>query len=117
MRQAKQGRRYLCTALCVIACGAQADLRAINSVDVTLTTSGGNVLVRGTTLDAPAQLKGGGLNSALVVQLPGGSLANGASVNVQFVLGVQQGGSFRFLVNTEAVTGAPTSAQEMQQFK
>ncbi|HEX8072714.1 MAG TPA: carboxypeptidase regulatory-like domain-containing protein [Pyrinomonadaceae bacterium] len=85
--------------------GAQADLRALDSIDVTVTTSAGNILVKGTALDAPAQALGGGLNSAYVVNLPGGALAPNASVNVQFVLGVQQGGSFRFLVNVEA--GAP----------
>ncbi|HEX8070948.1 MAG TPA: metallophosphoesterase [Pyrinomonadaceae bacterium] len=87
--------------------GAQADLRALDSIDVTVTTSAGNVLVKGTTVQTPpAQTQGGGLNSALVVQLPGGALAPNASVNVQFVLGVQQGGSFRFLVNVEAGAGA-----------
>ncbi|MFL6209581.1 MAG: BACON domain-containing protein [Pyrinomonadaceae bacterium] len=86
--------------------GAQADLRALDAVDVLVQTTGGAaVLVKGTTLAAPAQPNGGGLNSALVVQLPGGALANGASLNVQFVLGVEQGGSFRFLVNVEALTG------------
>ena len=84
--------------------GAQADLRALTSTDVMVTTSTGNVLVKGTTLAQPlAQPQGGGLNSTLVVQLPGGALAPGASVNVQFVLGVQAGGRFRFLVNVEAL--------------
>ncbi len=93
--------------------GTQADLRALDSADVFVrTTNGAQLLVRGTTLNQPAQAAGGGLNSALVAVLPGGSLANGASVNVQFVLGVQQGGSFRFLVNVEALTatGPPPSS-------
>ncbi|HEX8072873.1 MAG TPA: Ig-like domain-containing protein [Pyrinomonadaceae bacterium] len=93
---------------------SQADLRALDSIDVTVTTSGGNVLVKGTALDAPAQSSGGGLNSALVVQLPGGALAPNASVNVQFVLGVQQGGSFRFLVNVEALTPTQAGAQKVE---
>src|SRR5205085_3722599 len=96
----------------------QADLRALDSVDALVqTTGGGAVLVKGTMLDSPAQASGGGLNSALVVQLPGGALANGASVNVQFVLGVQQGGSFRFLVNVEALTGATASVQKARPSK
>jgi N-acetylneuraminic acid mutarotase len=83
---------------------AQSDLRAVSSVDVLVqTTSGAQVLVRGTSIDQPAQSLGGGLNSAFVVVLPGGTLANGATVNVQFALGVQQTGAFRFLVNVEAL--------------
>ncbi|MFL6209580.1 MAG: carboxypeptidase regulatory-like domain-containing protein [Pyrinomonadaceae bacterium] len=93
--------------------GAQADLRAIGSVDVTVATGGGNVLVKGTTLEQPAQPNGGGLNSALLVQLPGGALAPSASVSVQFVLGVEQGGAFRFLVNVEALTGTTASARKV----
>jgi hypothetical protein len=31
----------------------------------------------------------------------------GANVNLQFLLGVEQDGSFRFLVNVEALTSAP----------
>jgi hypothetical protein len=46
---------------------------------------------------------GGGLNSGATVALPGGTLANGASVNVRFLLGVQQDGAFRFLINVEAL--------------
>jgi hypothetical protein len=86
-------------------------LRAIDSPDVAVTTTNGStVTVRGTLLEQPAQANGGGLNAALVVPLPGGALGNNASINVQFVLGVQQGGSFRFLVNVEALTGASMSA-------
>jgi glucose/arabinose dehydrogenase len=88
--------------------GAQADLRALDSGDTTVTVSGSPVTVKGTTVEQPGTLtqpSGGGLNSTLVVQLPGGSLAPNASVNVQFVLGVNGSGSFRFLVNVEAVTG------------
>jgi hypothetical protein len=81
-----------------------ADLRALDSADANVTTSGGTVTVKGTTREQPPpQLAGGGLNSSLTVALPGGTLAPGASVSVQFVLGVQQGGGFRFLVNVEAL--------------
>lgn len=64
------------------------------------------VNVQGTTLEQPpSQLNGGGFNSTLsagTVTL-GTPLANGASINVQFLLGVQQGGTFRFFVNVETL--------------
>lgn len=78
-----------------------ADLRLLTSTDTT--ANGGVITITGTTLDAPAQPNGGGFNSSATVALPGGTLANGASINVRFVLGVQQEGAFRFLVNVEAV--------------
>lgn len=97
--------------------GGVADLRALTSTD---TTQGGiadagtcspsatpcTVTVRGTTLEQPsAQPNGGGINSTLaagVVTL-GTPLANGASIDVQFLLGVQTTGTFRFLIITEAL--------------
>ncbi len=33
----------------------------------------------------------------------GTPIANGASINVQFVLGVQQSGNYRFFINVEAL--------------
>lgn len=64
------------------------------------------VTVQGTTLEMPPpQPNGGGFNSTLSV----GSvaltppLAPGASINVRFLLGVQQTGTFKFLVNIEAL--------------
>ncbi len=94
--------------------GTQADMRALTSNDVTVTLSNGTqVLVRGTTLEIPpAQANGGGLNASLgafayTLSQP---LGPGASANVQFVLGVQQSGSFRFFINVEAVSDTlPTS--------
>jgi hypothetical protein len=62
--------------------------------------------VKGTTLQGPTQSLGGGYNTTLVVDLsglPGGALANGQSVSLHFLLGVQELGSFRFLLNVEAV--------------
>ena len=84
--------------------GTQADLRALNSADETLTITGGATInVKGLVIEQPpAQILGGGLNTALTVNLPGGALAPNASISVQFVLGVQTGGSFRFLVNVES---------------
>jgi len=93
-----------------------ADLRALTSNDVNVTVADPAqcapnpapcmVMVRGTTLDEPpGQPNGGGLNSTLsagqiTLATP---LANGASINVQFMLGIQQGGAFRFYVNIEAL--------------
>jgi len=79
-----------------------ADLRALTSSDSLVTlTSGATVTVEGTILEEPPfQPFGGGWSSSLTF-LPQG-LAPGASVNVQFVLGVEQTGSFRFFVNIES---------------
>ncbi len=87
--------------------GSQSDLRALSSTDIMVTpTSGGSQLVRGTTVEEPpTQALGGGLNTTLSVDAItlGSPLAPNASVNVQFVLGVYQGGSFRFFINVEAL--------------
>jgi hypothetical protein len=65
--------------------------------------------VQGTTLEqaaAPAtQFNGGGFNSSMgagTITL-GTPLANGASINLQFLLGIQQTGNFRFYLNIEAL--------------
>jgi len=87
--------------------GGIADIRARTSADTVVTVTGGaNVTVRGTTLDAPAQPMGGGYNGTLsagtiTLATP---LAAGSSIDVQFLLGVQATGTFRFFVNIEAVT-------------
>jgi hypothetical protein len=64
------------------------------------------VTVQGTTLEQPpSQPNGGGFNSSLsagTVTL-GTPLANGASINVQFLLGIQQTGNFKFYINVEAL--------------
>ena len=94
--------------------GTQADMRALSSADTTVTLSNGtHVLVRGTTVEIPPQQpNGGGLNSSLGVFAFSLSqpLAPGASTNVQFVLGVQQSGTFRFFVNVEALANSLPSA-------
>jgi hypothetical protein len=99
-------------------CGAPgsqcaADLRALTSTSVVVSISaacgGGTTTVQGTTLEEAAtpehQPNGGGYNSTLsagtiTLATP---LANTASVNLQFRLGVQQQGRFRFFVNLEAL--------------
>jgi hypothetical protein len=62
--------------------------------------------VNGTTLETPpAQPLGGGNNSSMttgVINL-GSPLTPGASINLQFVLGVQSTGSFKFFFNIEAL--------------
>jgi hypothetical protein len=64
------------------------------------------VNVQGTTLEQPpAQPNGGAFNSTIsagTVTL-GTPLAPGASINVRFLLGVKQTGSFRFFINVEAL--------------
>jgi hypothetical protein len=102
----------------------QADVRVISSGDIipppgvtvnepaacmatgTPATAPCVVTIRGTTLEQPPnQPNGGGTNSTLsagTVTL-GSPLANGASINVQFMLGVKQSGTFRFLIIVEAL--------------
>jgi len=65
-----------------------------------------SVTVQGTTLEQPpSQPNGGAFNSTLsagIVTL-GTPLANNASIDVQFLLGIQQTGSFHLYVNIEAL--------------
>jgi len=64
------------------------------------------VNVQGLTLEQPpSQPNGGGFNSTLsagTITL-GTPLANGASINVEFLMGIQQTGSFKLFVNAEAL--------------
>ena len=65
-----------------------------------------SITVRGLTLEqSPAQPNGGGLNSTLTagtitLATP---LANNASLPVNFLLGIQTTGTFRFLIILEAL--------------
>jgi hypothetical protein len=90
-----------------------ADLRPRTSTTVVVTVdrppcgSGtSNVSVSGTTLEQPpSQPNGGGFNSSMsagtvTLATP---LANGASIDVRFLLGIQQTGSFKFYLNVEAL--------------
>ena len=90
-----------------------ADLRPRTSSAVVVTVdrppcgSGtSNVTVQATTLEQPpSQPNGGGFNSSMsagVVTLAT-PIANGASVDVRFLLGIQQTGSFKFFFNVEAL--------------
>jgi len=64
------------------------------------------VNVQGTTLETPpSQPNGSGFNGTLsagTVTL-GTPLANGASINLQFLLGIQQTGNFKLYLNIEAL--------------
>lgn len=82
-----------------------ADLRPITSIDIIEVVGGNPVDVRGTELEQPPdQPNGGGWNSSLNVGFIdlGTPLDIGQSVSVQFLVGVQQLGSFRIFVNVEA---------------
>jgi uncharacterized protein len=84
-----------------------ADLRVLDSDDITVTlTNGTPVDVRGTYVEQPpTQLNGGALNSSLgvgYINIDGNTLEDGESVNVQFLLGVEKTGTFRFYINVEA---------------
>jgi hypothetical protein len=98
-----------------------ADLRARTSTAVVVAgitdtgTCGASptpcsVTVNGTTLEQPpSQPNGSAFNGTLssgtiTLATP---LANGESINVQFLLGIQQTGNFRFFVNFEALTDLP----------
>ena len=90
-----------------------ADLRPRTSTAVVVTVdrapcgSGtSNVTVQGTTLEQPpSQPNGGGFNSSLssgtvTLATP---LANGASIDLRFLMGIQQTGSFKLYMNVEAL--------------
>jgi len=90
-----------------------ADLRPLTSTAVVVTvdrppcgTGTSNITVQGTTLEQPpSQPNGGGFNSSLsagVVTLAT-PIANGASVDIRFLAGIQQTGSFKFILNVEAL--------------
>jgi hypothetical protein len=90
------------TLVVVSGIGDAGTCLASNGVATTPCT----VNVQGTTLEQPpSQLNGGAFNgtySAGTVTL-GTPLANGASINVRFLLGIQQTGTFKFFVNIEAL--------------
>jgi hypothetical protein len=97
------------TTLNTPAPAGTADLRLTDSSD----TIRGAFTIRGTQLELPMQPLGGGYNSSATVVLPDGGLTStsggtcpaGAtcSLDVQFTLGVQVQGAFRFIVNIESL--------------
>lgn len=92
---------------------ALADLRALSSTDLEVTVNDNPVTLKGTLLQSPHPL-GGGVNSTLILPLAGTSLAPNASIDVQFRLGVERNGAFRFFVNVEALTSTPALASSMK---
>ena len=94
--------------------GAQADVRVLSSSDSTVTTSTLSIVTfKGLTRESPpAYSLGGGLNTSLSVALPG-ALAPGNSVDVEFNLGIAQGGHFRFFVNVESDTSNPAATNNV----
>lgn len=94
-----------------------ADLRPRTSTAVVVTVdrppcgSGtSNVTVQGTTLEQPpSQPNGGGFNSSMssgtvTLATP---LADGASIDVRFLMGIQQTGNFKLYLNVEALAALP----------
>ncbi len=100
---------------------AIADLRALDSVTIVVSgindsatcaatgtpaTAPCSVTVFGTTVEQPpTQSMGGALNSTMsagTITIPT-PLAPGQSINLQFLLGVQQTGAFKFFFNIEAL--------------
>ncbi len=89
----------------------QADLRVLNAPLQTITlTDTTTVSSQATTVQTPpTQASGGGLNTSLAegIITTTAPLANCASTVVEFNLGVQVGGSYRILINVEALTVPP----------
>ncbi|MFN2481263.1 MAG: hypothetical protein ABR554_07335 [Pyrinomonadaceae bacterium] len=91
------------------AAAGQAQLRVLNSGSVVVTVNGVPTTVEGTTVETPpTQASGGGLNSSLGRSLVAGTIINTSiaptqAVNIQFVLGVQVTGNFRFFITVEAL--------------
>jgi hypothetical protein len=85
-----------------------ADLRALTSTTASVSDpcTAGSQSIEGLTLESPpTQAFGGGYNSSLsagTITL-GTPLAAGASINVNFLLTINQAGTFRFFVNVEAL--------------
>jgi hypothetical protein len=90
-----------------------ADLRPITSTSVSVTvdrppcgSGSSSVTVQGTTLEVPpSQPNGGGFNSSMsagTITL-GTPLANGASIDIRFLFGLEQTGNFKIYLNIEAL--------------
>ena len=96
--------------------GTVALLRAVNptvaSEQVTI-TGGSSVTVYNLSVAAPISGGlGGGLNSTLIVPLPGGGLAPNATISVAFTFAVDTHGTFWFGYDVDALTGAAARGQQ-----
>jgi hypothetical protein len=95
-----------------------ADLRPRTSAATSVVVGGVPTTVHGTTLEQPpSQPNGGGFNSSMSVNAVtlAAPLAPGASINIQFLLGIQQTGCERFELDTPinydtCTTGAQIAA-------
>jgi uncharacterized repeat protein (TIGR01451 family) len=110
--------RFRITNTTSAATPGAADLRARSSSPIVAAgindaaTCGGstpcNVTVQGTTLETPpVQTSGGGINSSLGVGTItlATPLANGASINLRLLFGVQQQGDYHLSIVVETATG------------
>lgn len=92
------------TSTLVVVSGINDSVTCLASNGVATTPC--TVNVQGTTLEQPpSQPNGGGFNSTFssgTVTL-GTPLANGASINIRMLFGIQQTGSFKFYLNIEAL--------------
>ena len=96
--------------------GGIADLRVRSAEPITVTvdrppcgTGTSDINVSGTTLETPpSQPNGGGFNSTLSVDAvtPATPLAPGASIDVRFLLGIQQTGNYRIGLVPEGTPSA-----------
>ena len=92
-----------------VVVASQAQLRVLNSGSSVIVVNGVPTTVEGQTVETPpAQALGGGLNSSTGRSLVAGTVINtpiapGQTVNVQWVLGVQVTGNYRFFVTIEAL--------------
>lgn len=98
----------------------QADLRALTSIMETVSVMINEVatpvtLQKATLEEPPAQARGGGYNSSLLVDLanlPGGTLAHNGTVEVNITFGVAKRGSFSLAFLVEAFPGPSGSAMQ-----
>ncbi len=95
----------------------EADLRALTSGSVSVMSINDpgtcspaatpcTLTIQGTTLEQPpTQAEGGGYNSTLAAGTVtlGTPMANNTAINLQFVLGIEQPGKFRFYIIVEAL--------------
>jgi subtilisin-like proprotein convertase family protein len=84
----------------------QADVRPTNSATTAVASgSFGAVSALSTTIETPPTpgASGGGLNTSLTVAIPGGTLANGATIDLNFTLNVVQAGTFRYFIIIQAI--------------
>ena len=86
-----------------VPAGTQADFRLVPSSDVAIAVPSA-VTALGLTLEPPATglQMGGGYNASAFATLPGGTLANGASVYINVGFQYEQAGSYIYFVSGEA---------------